>query len=172
MLGHEDAFTHLSHGVIGDASARREANTLVLSLRLTGALHAPRARLYRSVPHPAFRQMLAIDLDLDGDEESFLKGKRGLWLVEQSDHKVFLYAARRIDPAASIGGRVLPGRAVLHPTAAWLEDVAAVAVYRRMFLFFGCLGSVWRRCRDLSYRTSSTAFLRPAIRTGSAGRIS
>lgn len=130
MLGQEEAFTHLSHGVVGDASTRKEANTLVLSLRLAGALRAPRARLYRSIPHPAFRQVLAIDLDLDGDEESFLKGKRGLWLVEQSDRKVFLYAARRLDPGASIGGRVLPGRAVLHPTAAWLDDVAAVSVYR------------------------------------------
>ncbi|MFB1487681.1 MULTISPECIES: PcfJ domain-containing protein [unclassified Thiocapsa] len=118
-------FEHWTYRHIGDAGLSTAAMTLLSRLLAREQLGGARAILARSAGQPRQRQTLYIDfggpLDIRGQSVPWW----GLWLVEESDRKLFCYAATH--PAAwqrPPGGRVLNRLAVLDPQAPWIDALA------------------------------------------------
>ncbi len=118
-------FEHWTYRHIGDAGLSTAAMTLLSRLLARDRLGGARAVLTRPATGNRQCQTLYIDfggpLDIAGQSLPWW----GLWLVEETDRKLFCYAASH--PAAGQrppGGRVLNRLAVLDPQAPWIDALS------------------------------------------------
>ncbi|NCA70645.1 MAG: hypothetical protein EOM91_11165 [Sphingobacteriia bacterium] len=118
-------FEHWTYRHIGDAGLSTAAITLLSRLLARDRLGGARAILTRPATQPRQQQTLYIDfggpLDIAGQSLPCW----GLWLVEETDRKLFCYAASRSAARQKTpGGRVLNRLDVLDPQAPWIDALA------------------------------------------------
>ena len=119
-------FEHWSYRLIGGNDTALSAASLTLLSRLLARarLRQTRAWLYRHGLPPSIRQALRLDLGAALDLSGVAGRFHALWLVEQSDGKVFGYGAERALTRLSIGGRLLPTWPFLDAQSPWVADLA------------------------------------------------
>jgi hypothetical protein len=131
MLEHEESFRHWAYrGVAGDATAVEDTAALLRALFRQGRLRAYRARFYRPSGWPGVRQAVLIDLGRPLEGTDPFGTLHALWLVEQSDRRVFVYRCDRAPRLGVIGGKVMRDVPALEPQAAWYARLAETAARR------------------------------------------
>jgi hypothetical protein len=117
-------FEHWTYRHIGDAGLSTAAITLLSRLLARQRLDGVRAILRRPAELPCHRQTLYIDfggpLEIAGESSPWW----GLWLVEETDRKLFCYGAKGAASRERPGGCVLNRLAVLDLRAGWIVALA------------------------------------------------
>jgi len=92
--------------------------------RLENSEKQPRAVLYTNNELRCFKTALWIALENGHELAGSFAGYKGLWLVELTNHKVFVYGCHQKFFAKSIGGRVIHQLDILNSDADWLAILA------------------------------------------------
>lgn len=92
--------------------------------RLDYGVKQPRAVLYTNNELRCFKTALWIALENEHELAGSFAGYKGLWLVELTNHKVFVYGCRQKFYAKSIGGRVIHQLDILNSDADWIAILA------------------------------------------------
>ena len=131
MIPHGEIFRHWSYRHPGHTGAAGEdTSALLRSLFRTGRLREYRAHLYGPGALPGLRQALLLDLGNPLAAGDDLGRHRYLWLVEQSNRKVFLYGRDRLRGPQDIGGTVLREAPALDVDSPWHVHLAETAARR------------------------------------------